>query len=275
MIDEVELIGKGTLIQHGKHNDRIYLMKLNGENVEQVINTLQQLAHKNNYGKIFCKVPKKAAPLFFAHGYLMESCIPKFYNNKEDVFFLSKFLCADRMLHVEKEKLSDLSELLTDQPKNKPNASDYKIRRLSKKDVNQITKLFRQVFESYPFPIHQEDYILETMDDNVQYYGAEMNGQIAALASSEIDQSGQNAEMTDFATHHDHQGKNLSTLLLNVMEKDMKKQGITTLHTIARLNSIPMNKTFIRADYKYSGTLIKNTNISGKIESMNIYYKHI
>ena len=28
-------------------------------------------------------------------------------------------------------------------------------------------------------------------------------------------------------------------------------------------------------DYTYSGTLIKNTNIVGNIESMNVYYKHL
>ncbi len=55
----------------------------------------------------------------------------------------------------------------------------------------------------------------------------------------------------------------------------MKAQDIKTLYTIARLNSPAMNKTFLRLNYTYSGTLIKNTNIAGKIESMNVYYKAI
>jgi len=55
----------------------------------------------------------------------------------------------------------------------------------------------------------------------------------------------------------------------------MKSLGIKVVYTIARLNSIPMNKTFLRLNYQYSGTLINNTNIAGKIESMNILYKHI
>jgi putative beta-lysine N-acetyltransferase len=109
----------------------------------------------------------------------------------------------------------------------------------------------------------------------VQYFGAEKDGKLAALSSSEIDFKGQNAEMTDFATHPDHTGNNLSNLLLRQMEKQMKQQGINTLYTIARLNSIPMNKTFLKNEYQYSGTLIKNTNIAGNIESMNIYYKQI
>jgi len=55
----------------------------------------------------------------------------------------------------------------------------------------------------------------------------------------------------------------------------MRKQGIKTLYTIARLDSIPMNKTFLKLNYCYSGTLINNTNIAGSIESMNIYYKYL
>ena len=88
------------------------------------------------------------------------------------------------------------------------------------------------------------------MDKNVQYYGAEKDGVLAALCSSEIDFKGRNAEMTDFATRSQHIGNSLSTLLLRFMEEEMKKQEINTLYTIARLNSIAMNKTFLQNDYR-------------------------
>jgi RimJ/RimL family protein N-acetyltransferase len=81
--------------------------------------------------------------------------------------------------------------------------------------------------------------------------------------------------MTDFATSRHHAGNNLSMLLLNHMEHEMKRQGISTLYTIARLLSLPMNKTFLRSGFTYSGTLRNNTNISGRIESMNLYYKRL
>jgi hypothetical protein len=44
-------------------------------------------------------------------------------------------------------------------------------------------------------------------------------------------------------------------------------------YTIARSYSAGMNITFAKQDYKYTGTLINNTNIFGKIESMNVWYK--
>lgn len=218
------------------------------------------------------------APLFIADGYLLEGYIPRFYGGEEDVYFMSKFLSSDRLLNIETGQLKELKGLLQEKPKAK-NVSEqsdkYKVFKLDETHIDEVVEIYNEVFKSYPFPIHNPDYIRQTMADNVQYYGATKNGKIAALASSEIDFKGLNAEMTDFATSHQHLGNNLSTLLLQKMENEMKAQGICTLYTIARLNSIPMNKTFLRAGYQYSGTLVKNTNIAGEIESMNILYKHL
>ena len=113
------------------------------------------------------------------------------------------------------------------------------------------------------------------MQDNVQYFGYRHNGKLVALSSAEMDKKGQNVEMTDFATLPDFRANKLALGLLGRMEQEMKKQGVITLYTIARLNSPAMNKTFLNMNYKYAGTLINNTNISGKIESMNVHYKHI
>jgi putative beta-lysine N-acetyltransferase len=276
MNDKVELIGKGSIIQHGKQNDRIYLMKLDEQDVGEILPQLSSLAHKNNYAKMFCKVPKNLAPIFFADGYILEAYIPKFYNNTEDVFFVSKFLNSDRLLTIEKNPLSDLSKLLSTKHKiKKTPISDFSIRKLDDSDVEGITTIYRAVFESYPFPIHDPEYIRKTMKDNILYFGAEKDGLLVALASSEMDLKGGNVEMTDFATLPAYAGNSIALMLLKAMETEMKIQGIKTLYTIARLNSIPINLTFLRSNYRYSGTLIKNTNIAGKIESMNVYFKHI
>ncbi len=279
MYDAVDLIGLGSIIHHGKHNDRIYLMKLDERDVDSILDELSKLAKTNKYSKLFCKIPKNIAPLFFANGFILEAYIPKFYNNTADVFFLSKFLNADRLLNIETNELSTFSRLLTKEHSLKKNlkkdTSDYSVRKLTKSDVEQMTQIYREVFESYPFPIHDPAYILKTMDEDVFYFGVAYEGNLVALSSSEVDVSGKNAEMTDFATLQNHGGKSLASLLLTEMEKEMQKQGVKTLYTIARLNSIPMNLTFLRFNYEYSGTLINNTNISGKIESMNIFFKHI
>jgi putative beta-lysine N-acetyltransferase len=279
MHDAVDTIGFGSVIQHGKQNDRIYLMKLDERDVDNILDELSKLAEANKYTKLFCKVPKNIAPLFFANGYILEGFIPNFYSNKNDVFFVSKFLTTDRLQNIEQNEFLKFNRLLSKEHSLKTNlkkkTAAYSVRKLTESDAERMTQIYRNVFKTYPFPIHDQAYILKTMAENVFYFGVENEGNLIALASSEVDVDGKNAEMTDFATLQKHGGKSLASLLLMEMEKEMQKQGVKTLYTIARLNSIPMNKTFLRFNYEYSGTLINNTNISGKIESMNIYYKHI
>ncbi len=276
--DRIEKFGKGSVIQHGKLNKRVYLIKLEKDDFPQIIEHINQLAIQEGYTKIFCKTPSWATPDFLANGFHVEAYIPEFYNNNMDVFFVSKFFGPERLLNIENDKLSALSEIIlnynTNQTIPKMRLTD-KLIRLREEHAQEAANLYKQVFNSYPFPIYDPNYILETMQSNVQYYGIERNGKLIALASAEIDFDGQNAEMTDFATLPDFRGQNLSVILLGKMEEEMTKQNISTLYTIARLNSLPMNKTFFKLNYKYTGTLIKNTNISGQIESMNVLYKHI
>jgi putative beta-lysine N-acetyltransferase len=279
MQDRIDLIGHGTVIQQGKRNDRIYLMKLDQEDCPAVLDELRKIAAENKYTKIFCKVPGKAAPYFFSDGYIMEAYIPKFYRGKDPAFFLSKFLDSDRLLGIEVKSLERLGELLNSiqgkKNDRKSPALKYSSVRLGNSDIERITDVFKKVFASYPFPIFNTEYIQRTMQDNVQYFGVETKGKLIAVASAEIDSNGSNAEMTDFATLPEYRGHGLAQILLSTMEKEMKRIGIFTLYTIARLNSFAMNKTFLNHNYHYAGTLIKNTEISGKIESMNVFYKHI
>jgi len=108
-----------------------------------------------------------------------------------------------------------------------------------------------------------------------RYFGIFSDKKLVAVSSAECNDSKKNTEMTDFAVLPAHRGKQLSIHLLSFMEEALVKDGFKTLYTIARLRSIPMNKTFYNNGYKYAGTLTRNTQISGKIESMNVWYKKI
>jgi len=277
MEDKIEIIGKGSVIQHGKLNDRIYLIKLNKEDCPGILDVLRSLATDHAYTKIFCKVPEWAAPLFIADGYMTEALIPGFYKGSIAAFFLSKYMDSDRLMNLEVRRLVELSDLLKSSPGEDQitHKKKFSIKQLGMEDPEQITELYRKVFLSYPFPIHNPEYILETMKKNIRYFGVSKKRELVAVASAEIDKEGENAEMTDFATSPEFRGQKLGQMLLSKMEKEMETQGIKTLFTIARLNSIPMNKVFLKHRYQYAGTLLKNTNISGSIESMNVYYKHL
>ena len=83
--DKIEKIGN-TTIQHGKNNNRIYLMKLDKNDYPAVLKKIKSLAKKNQYTKIFAKIPKWAVDGFKNEGYIKEGHIPKLYNGKTDAF---------------------------------------------------------------------------------------------------------------------------------------------------------------------------------------------
>lgn len=279
MYDTIEKMGK-SLIQHGPNNNRIYLMKLHKDDYPNIIQKLDLLAAEKNYTKIFTKIPSWAIDHFQADGYLKEAYIPNFYKGKVDVYFFSKFIDYDRsIVDAHTRNIIDEYIHLALSKQKKPivfqdNPSFY-LRVLNKSDASELTKTYWKVLRSYPFPIFEESYIKKTMDENVIYFGVFKDEQLIAVSSSEMDTEAQNAEMTDFATDPKFAGNNLSLILLREMEAEMSKRKMKTLYTIARCYSAGMNITFAKMGYKYSGTLINNTDISDKIESMNVWYKSI
>lgn len=274
MPDTLEKIGNSQ-IQHGPDNDRIYLMKLDPSDLPDIIDRLDELAEQNRYTKIFAKVPSPHSAAFTAVGYRKEGAIPQFYNGETTATFLGKFIDPHREITPQRDEIEKI--IILAQSKNrtpvKPLPKEYTLRPAVEADAEELAAVYKEVFASYPFPIHDPDYLIETMRSHVAYFVAEKDGQIAATASGEMDQENSNAEMTDFATLPDHLGNGLAVHLLKFMEPDMNRRGIATLYTIARAISPGMNITFARCGYTFGGTLINNTQISGSIESMNLWYR--
>ncbi|MBD3226067.1 MAG: putative beta-lysine N-acetyltransferase, partial [Caldithrix sp.] len=150
---------------------------------------------------------------------------------------------------------------------------DFHIRKIGADDIEHLAEVYKAVFDTYPFPIHDPDYLKKTMQENIVYFGAFKDDRLVAASSCEMDESAGNVEMTDFATLPAFRGNALAVHLLTEMERAMQKRGIQTAYTIARALSAGMNITFAKMGYQFGGTLINNTNISGKIESMNVWYK--
>ncbi len=275
-MDKIETINNST-IQHGRDSDRIYLMDLHPADHEIVAEKLDKIAQKNNYSKIFAKVPERAKEIFQSKNYSIEADVPFFYNGKEKGLFMAKFLSPSR-LKLTEQKRAEISQnirLAKSQKKYNtiPRNEAFSYRLLTEADSSALAEVYKVVFKSYPFPIHDPKYLEETMQDNIVYFGAFKNEKLVAAASSEIYKNAENAEMTDFATLPDYRGNKLGLILLDLMEKTMQQQSIKSLYTIARAHSAGMNITFSRKGYRFAGTLINNTNIAGSIESMNVWYK--
>ncbi len=277
MTDNIIKLGE-SIIQHGESNNRVYLMKLSKVDYPYIINQIHDLTKKNCYTKIFAKVPQWAKEGFQNNGYRIEALIPNFFKGTEDVYFMSYYFDSLRKMQTNIQKAEQIIDFAKKvQPlQTKPQlASNYRFGILTEQDTDDMVAIYKRVFQSYPFPIYDSEYLKQTMNENVVYFGVKDKdkGNIAAIASCEMDIVNQNVEMTDFATLEEHRAKGLSSFLLSEMENEMIKRGMLTAYTIARCMSYGMNITFAKHHYIFSGTLVNNTNISGSIESMNVWYK--
>lgn len=269
-----------SLIQHGKASDRIYLMKLHSKDGAAFLQDLEDFALENGYGKTIAKVPCSKEPLFQELGFHREAQVPSFYKNGEDGCFMGKFHTSSRKedpyFSLEEEILS----WALDKQKSKtatltPLDESLELRPCTQEDAKAMASLYHRVFASYPFPIHDPDYIRKTMEENVHYYGIFNSHVPVALSSIEADFAEKNAELTDFATDPNYRGQALASRLIGRMESEMGKKGFQTAYTIARASSKGINALFARRGYRYGGRLINNTQIAGRLESMNIWHKKV
>ena len=113
------------------------------------------------------------------------------------------------------------------------------------------------------------------MDRNVHFVLATQGDEPVAAASADISQKYSNAELTDCATVPTLQGKGVMQFILQELEEILKQKNILTSYTLARAKSVGMNKSFFRLNYEYSGRLIKNCDIYGEFEDLNIWVKRI
>ncbi len=87
-----------------------------------------------------------------------------------------------------------------------------------------MSKVYREVFPSYPFPIHDPEYLRETMKRHIDYFIVRHGQNIIALSSAEMDQQSKNVEMTDFATLPQYRKQGIAQKLLHEMERNIKEK---------------------------------------------------
>jgi len=275
---DVVLHRGNSIIQHGHFNNRVYVMKLAPSDIPDIIRYADDLTHKEGYTKIFVKVPESSVEIFASSGYITEATVPFFFHGKEPAVFMAKYTDPKRMEDHDAKIIVDVLSAAFGyagdrSPQELPEG--FVLMHAHAGDAKEIAALFRSVFETYPFPVFDAEYIRESMQGQIRYFVIRKSHLLAAVASCEIDAENLNAEVTDFATSPLFRGMGFAGTLLHAMETELKKEGILLAYTIARATSFPINMTFARAGYQYGGLLPNNTNIGGAMECMNVWYKKL
>jgi len=275
MRDVVETIGRST-VHHGHFSDRLYLMALDRCDFPGIIARMERLARKRRYGKVLARVPEDIVEAFLAEGYVCEACVPEFFGRGRRGMFVSKFFSADRRTERHPNQLRRSMALFKNVPPGPiPFAGEAEatVEACQTQDALEMSRVYRDVFESYPFPLDDPDYLKDTMEDHTAYFCIRRRGKIVAVASAEMDLRHENAEMTDFAVLPGWRNGRLASRLLVAMEAEMRRRGIRVTYTIARALLPSVNVVFKRMGYRFSGILTNNTQIGGRIETMTVWHK--
>ena len=192
--------------------------------------------------------------------------------------FMAKYFSPER--HLEKNQaqinkiLTIAQEKITGGLRDSWGHQDM-ISRCTPSDAGEMSSVYQRVFQTYPFPIHDPDYLIDTMGRYIHYFCVREGKTVIALASCEMDADSLSVEMMDFATLPGRRRHGYACRLLSHMEREMKRFGMLTAYSISRALSPGMNMTFAKMGYHYAGSLKNNCNISGSIESMNVWYKSL
>jgi putative beta-lysine N-acetyltransferase len=276
MIDVVEPLGD-ALVQHGPASDRVYVMKLRGADAAEVLRDAEELAARRGYGKVIAKCPAPVASELAGRGFHVEADVPRLFGPATDGSFVGKFLDAGR---AEDPRMGEIERVLRAAQARERDPLPPAVRlppvvEATPAHADDIAACYAEVFESYPFPIHDPRHVRAAMDEGTRFFTITEGSTVVAASSMEDGGAPGAVEMTDFATLPDHRGQGLARRLLARMDRRAAEAGVRVAFTVARALSFGMNITFRRCGYHFGGTLINNTQIAGSLESMNVWYRHL
>lgn len=259
-----------------ERNLRLKLLEYTADDLAKMVKQMEQMGHEQGLSKLIIYAKRADVPYLESVGYQLEGVIEGFCRGR-DAYMMSRFLTeergqskaaqlADEIIALCQSKQSERGEI-------RPLPAEYQWRQATEQDAEALASLYALVFATYPTPLDQPEYVLQTMREGTIYYLIERDGQLACAASAEISREYGSAELTDCATHPDHLGQGLLQTLFVLLEERLQQSGIYYLYTLTRAQSHGMNLTAAKLGYRYRGRLVNNCTIFSGFEDMNIWVK--
>lgn len=258
------------------HNQRIKVMEYDSDQIDEIAKSCKEQADKLGMTKLIVYARHEDLSAWGKHGFVREGILEGCMNG-QNAHMLRYFVTSERGT-PKNETLADeiLQISLAKQATNsvcKELPDDCRVRWAKLEDAEELAKLYQVVFETYPTPMHDPEYVRTTIQADTYYAVVEAEGKIVCAASAEVTPNWGSAEMTDCATHPKWLGKGLLQHLFVALEQHMQEIGISYLYTLTRAHSAAMNVTAAKMGYRYTGRLINNCVISTGFEDMNIWVK--
>lgn len=240
--------------------------------VEEVLKVAKDIAAE----KIIFKTRKEDVQDLLSQGFLYEGSIDKFFLGS-DCYFLVKYTVDERRNSFNWIKEDQILAGVQKLPSNvevEVVPQVYQGRKAEEADALELAKLYDKVFEIYPTPMNNPEYVKKCMESGTVFYIYLLNEEIVSAASAEINDFYHNAEITDCATLPEHRQYGLMKHLLEKLERYLVSNEIYCIYSIARSLSFGMNAALHQRGYCYRGRLANNCFIFDKLEDMNLWVKN-
>ncbi|WP_066637741.1 putative beta-lysine N-acetyltransferase [Desulfolucanica intricata] len=255
-------------------NRRIWTLSYSFSNVQSFVRYLSEKALEYNMEKII--IPARAGDwhALAEQGWLNEGKIPHFFSGKPMAFYV-KYIKNERQHNPYWPEEKKIIDTVVQKPLYNSFSlpPGFIVEKPQSGHISALSKVFSEVFETYPTPLSNEDYLRYIMKENAYFKIIVKEGEIVSIASAEIDWKYKNAEITNCATLPEYRGLGLMRTIIKKIEQDCLKMGLKSFYTLARSKSFGMNQVFSRLGYKYEGTLVNNCHICGDFEDMNLWSK--
>ncbi|WP_158282312.1 putative beta-lysine N-acetyltransferase [Salipaludibacillus keqinensis] len=245
--------------------------------IDRFIEVVKKLAIEKKCDKVIFYVTLSQQPIINAYADRYEGMIEAFFNG-EDAHIFALFLDTDRdqtsLTQLEKNVFRLVHRKKGQGPSHRFQLPPgYFMRWGRKDDVYQMATLYETVFASYPTPMNEPDFITKMMDDDVYFLVVEHKRKIVSACSADLMKKFSAAELSDCATYREHRSKQLLSYQVAHLIPRLKKIGVKTLFSYSRSISAGMNLVNAKHGFHFGGRMIKNSNICGRLENMNIWYK--
>ncbi|MET3728589.1 putative beta-lysine N-acetyltransferase [Fictibacillus halophilus] len=238
---------------------------------------LEEEAKNNGFHKIIVKSKRDDIASWQEIGYINEGEF-KGYFNGASAYAMCKYLTNERRnseYWVDEDRiLRDVLKLETG-TKNQPLQNNYFLRMADVQDAESLAGLYGDVFQVYPTPMNDAEYVRKMIKSGTLFCVIEHEGKIISAASADVNETYNNAEITDCATIPEHRKFGLMKHLIDQLEKELFQRNIYCSYSIARGLSFGMNAVFHQKGYVYKGRLANNCKIFDKYEDMNIWVKDL
>lgn len=182
---EVEVCGKPILIEPVSKRIKVYkLPNLNRFN--EFISKLRIIGKQRDCDKLIFYVKEADRHVIKNQMTCLEGKIESFFNG-EDAFIYALFLNPERHqtdLSEAEMKVLDLIKKRKETNLSYHLPKDYTMRWAVKEDAEQMAKLYKTVFKSYPTPMNDPNFIIEMMSGDVYFLIVEKEGKIVSACSA-------------------------------------------------------------------------------------------